>query len=178
MEKYYYVDAERVIRLLLKATGLDVIAQNEPVRLPVTSDAASTFHNRTQISIGIKVTDSLALHCKTKAPDFVPALEYDAGDQTGYFKGIQSSEMCSMCIMADARDKSQMYAEVFSEFYKNNAQLQMHGMPESEYGPTLHPMVVSYPSDLKAIWTTSGRGGNCKKTIFSVTSVLLQDMNW
>jgi hypothetical protein len=84
----------------------------------------------------------------------------------GYFKGIQSSEMCSICIMADARDKSQMYAEVFSEFYKYTDQLQMQGMTESDYGPALHPMVVSYSSDLEAIWTTSGRGGNCKKTNF------------
>ena len=71
-----------------------------------------------QISIGIKITDSRALHCKTKAPVFVSFLDNYVGDQTGYFKGIQSSEMCSICIMADARDKSQMYAEVFSEFYK------------------------------------------------------------
>lgn len=45
---------------------------------------------------------------------FVPALENDVGDGTGYFKGIQSSEMCAICIMADAKDKSEMYSEVFA----------------------------------------------------------------
>jgi hypothetical protein len=68
--------------------------------------------------------------------------------------------------MADARDNSQMYAEVFSEFYKYTDQLQMQGMAESKYGPALHLKVVPYPTDLEAIWTTSGRGGNCKKNIF------------
>jgi hypothetical protein len=119
-----------------------------------------------QISIGIKITDSRALHCKTKAPVFVPSLQNDVGHQTGYFKGIQSSEVFSICIMADARDNSQMYAEVFSEFYKYTDQLQMQGMAESKYGPALHLKVVPYPTDLEAIWTTSGRGGNCKKNIF------------
>jgi hypothetical protein len=45
---------------------------------------------------------------------FVPALENDVGDGTGYVKGIQSSEMCAICIMADAKDKSEMYSEVFA----------------------------------------------------------------
>jgi len=51
----YYLDPERVIRLLLKASGLDEIAQHEAVKLAVTSDGANTFHNRTQISIGVKL---------------------------------------------------------------------------------------------------------------------------
>jgi hypothetical protein len=34
MEKYYF-DAERVIRLLPKASGLDVIALTEPVRINI-----------------------------------------------------------------------------------------------------------------------------------------------
>jgi hypothetical protein len=48
----------------------------------VTPDGANTFHSRTQISIGIKITDTRALHCKTKAPVFVPVLDDDVGDGT------------------------------------------------------------------------------------------------
>jgi hypothetical protein len=39
-------------------------------------------------------------------------------------------------------------------------------MPASEHGLFLHPFKFVYPSDLKAAWTTSGRGGNCKKTTY------------
>ncbi len=33
-----------------------------------------------------------------------------------FFQGLQSSEMCTVCIMDDARDKSSIYADVFSDF--------------------------------------------------------------
>ena len=92
--------------------------------------------------------------------------ENDPEDISGFFQGVQSSEMCTICIMADAQDKSKMYSEFFSDFYKYTEGIQSNGIPASEHGPHLHPMKVSYPSDLKAMWTTSGRSGNCKKTHF------------
>lgn len=83
-----------------------------------------------------------------------------------YYSGVQSSEMCTVLVMADARDKSHMYADVFSEFYAHMEHLGREGLPASEYGPALCPFTITYPSDLKAIWTTSGRGGNCNATTF------------
>ncbi len=44
--------------------------------------------------------------------------------------------------------------------------LEKNGMPVSDFGPFLHPFKIVYPSDLKAVWTTAGRGGNCKKTTY------------
>jgi hypothetical protein len=105
-------------------------------------------------------------------------LEDDADDGHDYYQEVQSSEMCAILIMADACDKSQMYSEIFNEFYVYMEGLHQNGMPESAHGPLLQPMTISYPSDLKAIWTTSGRGGNCKKTNFFVIYVLPQDMIW
>jgi hypothetical protein len=162
----YHLDPERVIQLLLKAAGLTEIAQREPVHIAVTSDGANGFHNRTQISIGIKIVDTRGHHCKTKLPIFVRNEENDPEDISGFFQGVQSSEMCTSCIMADAPDKSKMYSELFSDFYKYTEGFQSNGIPASDHGPRLHPMKVSYPSDLKAMWTTSGRGGNCKKSHF------------
>jgi hypothetical protein len=78
---------------------------------------------------------------------FVRSLEDDLEDEGGYYQGVQSSEMCTICIMADARDKSMMYAEVFASFYKYTESLMMNGMAASEHGPFLHPMIVSCPSD-------------------------------
>ena len=114
----YYVNPEMAIRMLLEAAGLTEIAMQGPVSIAVTSDGANTFHSRTQISIGVKIVDTRGHHCKTKMPIFVRSLEDDAEDVSGYYQGVQSSEMCTICIMADARDKSKMYAEVFSNFYK------------------------------------------------------------
>jgi hypothetical protein len=155
-----------VIQLLLEAAGLAEIAQREAVHIAITSDGAYTFHNRTKISIGIKIVDTRGHHCKTKVPIFVRNEENDPEDDSGFFQGVYSSEMCTICIMADARDKSKMYSELFLDFYKYTEGSQSIGIPASEHGLRLHLMKVSYPSDLKAIWTTSGRGGNCKKTHF------------
>ena len=174
----YYVNSEKAIRLLLEAAGLTEFAKQGPVNIAVTSDGANSFHNRTQISIGVKIIDTRGVHCKTKKPIFVRALEDDADDGHDYYQEVQSSEMCAILIMADACDKSQMYSEFFNEFYVYMEGLHQNGMPESAHGPLLQPMTISYPSDLKAIWTTSGRGGNCKKTNFFVIYVLPQDMIW
>jgi len=39
-----------------------------------------------------------------------------------------------ICIMADAKDKSAMYAEVFSLLYQYTDALQTQGMAASEHG--------------------------------------------
>ncbi len=104
----YFVDPERAIRLLLEAASLTEFAQQGPVHLADTSDGANSFHNRTQISIGIKIVDTRGHHCKMKMPIFVRSLEDDLEDEGGYYQGVQSSKMCTICIMADARDKSKM----------------------------------------------------------------------
>jgi len=160
------LDPEPVIRLLLEAAGLSEIVQNELVHLAVTSDGANSFHNHTQISIGLKVVDIQAHHCKTKKPLFARSLEQGDENNRGIFQGVQSSEMCTTCIMTDARNKSSMYAEIFSNFFKFTETLKNEGLPASAFGPALAPFIITHPSDLKAIWTTSGRGGNCKKTNF------------
>jgi len=156
----FYVNYEKAIRLMLDASGLTKFAVSGPVHLAVTSDGANSFRGRTQISVGIKVCDPRAHHMKTKKPVLLENEE----DGSSEFVGVQSSEMCTILIMADARDKSQMYDELFGEFYRYTRELEVHGMPASEDGPYLHPFKFVYPSDLKAAWTTSGRGGNCKMT--------------
>ena len=113
----YYVNPETAIHLLLDAAGLTELAQRGPVKIAVTSDGANSFHNRTQISIGVKIVDTRGVHCKTKKPIFVAALDDDTDDDNGHYQRIQSSEMCAILVMADARDILQMYQEIFSEFY-------------------------------------------------------------
>ncbi len=84
----YQLDSERVIQLLLEAAGLAEIAQREAVHIAITSDGAYTFHNRTKISIGIKIVDTRGHHCKTKVPIFVRNEENDPEDDSGFFQGV------------------------------------------------------------------------------------------
>jgi len=159
--KVFYINFEKAILLMLDASGLSEYAKSGPVHLAVTSDGANSFCNRTQISIGIKVCDSRAHHMKTKTPVLV-----EDDEQPVHYIGVQSSEICTILIMRDARDKANIYEELFGDFYRYTKSLEEHGMPASEHGPFLHPFKFAYPSDLKAVWTTSGRGGNYKKTTY------------
>ena len=162
----YYVNKENAICLMLDAAGLTEVARNGPVSIAITSDGANSFRNHTQISLGLKVIDKCGHHCKTKMPLFA-AFNEDEDDSSGMFENIQSREMCTILVMADAKDKSVMYPELFAKLYDYAESLRQHGMAASgDDKPYLHPFNITYPSDLKAIWTTSGRGGNCKKTRF------------
>ncbi len=67
--------------------------------------------------------------------NLVRSLEGDAEDDNGYYQHIQSSEMCMMCVMADAWDKSKMYDEVLSGCYNYMESLHELSMPASEYDP-------------------------------------------
>jgi hypothetical protein len=111
--KFFYINFEKAIRLMLDASGLSEYAKSGPVHLAVTSDGANSFCNRTQISSGIKVCDSRAHHMKTKTPVLV-----EDDEQPAHYIGVQSSEMCTILIMADARDKANMYEELFGDFYR------------------------------------------------------------
>lgn len=66
----------------------------------------------------------------------------------------------TIMVFNPVRCKSKIYAKVFSSFYKYTKSyaesLMMNGMPVSGHGPFLYPMIVTYPPDLKAIWTTPG----------------------
>jgi len=85
------------------------------------------------------------MHCKTKKPIFVAALEYDdAADSQDCYQGVQSSKMCAILIMGDAREKSKMYSEIFSAFYTYMESLMQNGTPESAHGPALQPMVITF----------------------------------
>ena len=141
---------------MLDAAGLTEIAKNGPVSIAITTDGANSF----------KVIDKHGHHCKTKMPLFV-SFNDNEEDSNGRYQSVQSSEMCTILVMADTKDKSIMYPELFAEFYDDVDSLRQHGTAASGDDKLyLHPFNVKYPSDLKTIWTASGRGGNCKKTRF------------
>jgi hypothetical protein len=120
----YYVNPEKAIRLMLDASGLIKYATQGTVHLAITSDGANSFRNRTQISIRVKVVDTRAHHMKTKQAVFVD----ETDDEPAHFTSVQSCEMCTILIMADARDKSNMYSELFGEFFVYTKSLKEIGM--------------------------------------------------
>jgi hypothetical protein len=160
----YYLGFEKALRFLLKACELHNLATTERVNISLSIDGADLFKDRTHVSAGIKTSDSRGVHPVTRQPLFIV-------DKDGEEKMVkmQSSEMCCILIIADARDKKELYHDVFKEFYEWGAKIQAVGLPASVDGPALLPFYVAHTTDLKASWYLSNRGGGCKNKNYFCT---------
>jgi hypothetical protein len=157
----YFLNFEATLRLLLKASNLHDLAKTTSIKIALTVDGADLFSDRTHVSTGLKITDERGIHPVTKQPLLL--VDNDA-DPT--FIKVQSSELCAITIIADARDNKHLYEEVFNDFYEWGEKLRTEGLPESRFGPKLHPFSVTHNTDLKAAWYLSDRGGGCKNKTF------------
>ncbi len=161
----YYINFDKAIRLLLKATGLYEKAQRTGVSLAFTADGAALMKSRTHVSCGVKITDVEGFHPVTKMPLSIPA--DDESDHENIFNMVQSRELCAILVMADAKDSKELYYDVFKEFYSYSEKLRQYGMEADEGEPALRPFLVTHPQDMKSSQTVSNKGGNCKmKTFF------------
>jgi hypothetical protein len=161
----YYINFDKVIRLLLKATGLYEKAQKASVTIAFTADGATLMKSHTHVSRGVKITDVDGYHPLTRMP-LTTINEEEDGDGT-HFNMVQSRELCIILVMADVKDSKQLYNDVFKEFYDYSKQLHQFGMEEKEGEPALQPFLVTRPQDRKSAQTVSNKGGNCKmKTCF------------
>jgi hypothetical protein len=77
--------------------------------------------------------------------------------------------MCCILIIADARDKKELYEDVFREFYQWGDRIRAFGLPASDGEPALHPFHITHTTDLKASWYLSNRGGGCKNKEYFCT---------
>jgi hypothetical protein len=160
----FYLNFEKALRFLLKACQLHDLAQSNSVKVSLAIDGADLFKDRTHVSAGIKITDCHGVHPVTKKPLFV---QDDNGEEK--MVKMQSSEMCCILIIADARNKKEMYEEVFREFYQWGDRIRQFGLLASDSEPALHLFSVAHTTDLKASWHLSNRGGGCKNKNFFCT---------
>lgn len=160
----YFMNFDKVIRLLLKATGLYEKAQRTRVSLSFTADGALLLSSRTHVSCGVKITDIDGLHPVTKKPLAIPSSEENENEMV--LNCMQSRELCAIMVMADAKDSKDLYEDVFKDFYEYSERLRMFGMPVQDGEPALHPFLVSHPQDMKSTQTVCKRGGNCKMKLF------------
>ncbi len=157
----YYMDFDRTIRLLLKATGLYEKVQKTSVSLSFTADGALLMKTRTHVSCGVKVTDVDGKH-PIAGLRLMSSCEDDDYDEESTIKCMQSRELCAILVMADAKDSKELYYDVFSEFYEYSEKLRQFCMPARDGEPALQPFIVSHPQDMKSAQTVARRGGCCK----------------
>jgi hypothetical protein len=163
----YFIHHERAIRLLLKATGLYEKAQRTQVSLAFTADGAALTKSRTHVSCGIKITDPDGIHPVSGLPLVASVLgDGDGEGEQSIFNCMQSRELCTILVIADARDSKDLYYDVFRDFFDYAIQIGEHGIPASNDGPKLQPFGISFPQDMKSAQITSKKGGCCKTKKF------------
>jgi hypothetical protein len=162
----FFINFEAAFRLSLKACGLYELAQRTSVKVALAVDGGDLFNNRSHVTTGLKITDERALHPITKQPFLNPERETEDDDM---FLKVQTSEVCSVMIIADAKDNKHLYEDVFKEYYDWGEMIRTQGIEESNLGPKLMPFSVAHTTDLKATWFLTSKGGGCKtKTFFAI----------
>ena len=86
---------------------------------------------------------------------------------------VQSFELCSLMIVADAKDSKVLYEDAFKGFCEWGKHISIHGLPATGKEPALRPFKVTHNSDMKAAWYLSNRGSGCKTTHFFLHPLLL-----
>ncbi len=160
----FFINFNKTLRLLLKACGLFELAQTESIQIALAIDGADMIRDRTHVSAGVKITDTRGYHPITKQP-----LLQKTDDGEEAFVRVQSFELCSLMMIADARDSKALYEGVFKEFYDWGKKISLVGLPAEDGMPALQPFQVLHNSDLKAAWYLSDRGGGCKTTKYFCT---------
>lgn len=110
--------------MLLKACDLHNRATRERVKISLAIDGADLFKDRTHVSAGVKISDPNGIHPITKQPLFIRD-----EDGTERIVKIQSSELCCILIIADARDKKDLYKDIFRGFYEWGSLIRRVGLP-------------------------------------------------
>jgi hypothetical protein len=97
----YFINLNNALRLLLKACGLHELAKTESVNIALAIDGADLIRDRTHVSAGVKITDPRGIYPISKQPLLVRS---EDGNER-YVK-VQSLELCSLLMIADARDRA------------------------------------------------------------------------
>lgn len=119
----WFLNFDNSLRLLLKACGLNELATTQSVSIALVIDGADLTRDRIYASEGVKITDPRGIHPISKQPLL---LKEDDGSER--FVKVQSFELCSLMMIADARDSKPLYEDVFKVFYDwVGKQISIHG---------------------------------------------------
>ena len=160
----FFLDFKKSLRLLLKACQLHEIAGNSSVSIALAIDGADLVRDHTHVSAGVKITDICGCHPMTKQP-----LLQRSNEGEERYVTVQSFKLCSLIIVAEAKESKALYEDVYKGFYEWGKQISIHSLSATDKEPALRPFKVTHNSDMKAAWYLSNRGGGCKTTHFFCT---------
>ncbi len=143
--------------LFLKTFSLYEIAQCKSVELCITLNGADLCDGLNHLTAGIKIMDPRAVDPKDGTP-----LSCMENGLVGRILKTQSRNYCFAVISLLGKDSKPAYNE-FSDFFKFFEKLIQEGLPASEFGPEILPIIVWSPQDLSSIWRCLNTGSGARK---------------
>jgi hypothetical protein len=123
------------VRYILKTFGLYSIAQTDSVELCITLDGAELCDGISHLTAGVKVTDRRAIDPRDGTP-----LSFVEGG-FGRIFNVQSRNYCFPIQSLLGKDTKDSYSE-FSDFFRFFEQVQREGLPQSQHGPRIMPLII------------------------------------
>lgn len=153
----YQFHFEKMLWFLLKTFKLHDIAQRERVEISITLDGAELTKDLCHLSFGIKITDGCAINPRDGLP-----LAYSEDGIFGNIFNNQSRNFCFLMKMLLGKDGKITYQE-FADVFYSFERVMKEGLPASEFGPKIMPLIVWSPQDLSSIWKSLNTGGGARK---------------
>ena len=149
--EYFEFDPSDVVKILIKAYGLEQQAKERSVRISQAIDGAQLSKRMTHVLYGIKMQDHAAVCPFTNRPLL--------GNPD--IQCCQSRNACFPIKMVMARETKEIYAEYkhLFDFFKGETSDLEASINEGIY----RPLKVHTNADMSATWKGIGRGGAVKR---------------
>jgi hypothetical protein len=144
-------DYEKVLREVIKAYGLETVAQTRGIRIAQSVDGSNLTKYINHTMGGIKVNDRAAIEPGTESLMFAVA----QGEERNNVSTVQSRNNCFPLQIHIGREDTQMYLH-FKPMFSFLNYLSLNGIGNFK------PMNVTTEADLSATWKMTGRGGGAK----------------
>lgn len=159
-------DAKKIIAAAVRITGLEPVARQKRIIVPVSTDTASITKNVNLMISGIKISDRQAKCPTTGLPQF---LSQNSGGESS---NLQSYRFCFPIHLIITKETPEVINRYLAPTYglckEEDESTVDNATPVSKIlGPGFFPMFMPSNADMKMIFTGVGRGGGMKSKTFA-----------
>jgi hypothetical protein len=160
------LDYAKVTRLVINCFGLEQIAAEQPVNISASIDAARVTKNLSHTSAGLKMSDP-------RARDPIKNMRSFAvdGDSLRDLQSYNNVFLMKIILTKETKESFKEFDDIF-QFFRlaelPHEQRQDHHQNKEkfqwEHIRDLHPLSVTFTTDMAADWKLVGTGGGVKNT--------------
>ena len=159
------LDPERVLRVALASYGLTKKAENDGIVFGFAGNGAqlTSTTNADQTAVRFKIIDSDDVSPSDPSqPMFTRLVEDDKGNTRIEYRGYQSTKVCLLLTVVEAKEGASMKADCFDDLFLFVKMLEDDDLPANGNGPALKPIKIVGCGDMSFLQKLVEAGGACK----------------